>query len=122
MKKTLILALIALTGCYYDSEEELYPDNGCDTTNVTFSATVFPIIQNNCLSCHGSNPPQGGVYLGNYTSISAAAQIPAGQSGSLYGAITHNSSNYAMPKGAPMLSDCKISQIKAWIDNGTPNN
>ena len=47
MKKLLIIPLLALlAGCYYDNEEELYANQGnnCDTTNVTFSGTVFPVI------------------------------------------------------------------------------
>lgn len=33
---------------------------GCDTVNVTFSGTVKPILQNNCVGCHsGPTPPRG---------------------------------------------------------------
>src|ERR1044071_2718518 len=35
----------------------------CDTSNVTFSATVFPIIQSNCLGCHSSPGGGGGILL-----------------------------------------------------------
>lgn len=123
MKKLMILALIALSGCYYDNEEELYPNVAeCDTTNVTYSGTVLPILQENCFICHAANPPEGGIYLGDYTSISAAGKIAAGQPGSLYGAVSHNPNNSPMPKGGAQLSDCKIRQIKVWIDAGTPNN
>jgi len=119
----LLLPLLALTGCYYDNEEELYPNPPeCDTTNVTYSATILPIIRDNCFVCHNANPPQGNIFLGDYASISAAAQIPEGQSGSLYGAITHNPDNFPMPKSGTQLSDCNISKIKAWINAGTPNN
>ena len=60
--------------------------------------------------------------LKDYESISAAAKIPAGQPGSLYGAISHNPGNSPMPKNGTQLSDCKIKQVKVWIDAGTPNN
>jgi hypothetical protein len=124
MKKLLIIfSLAILAGCYYDNEEELYPyEVACDTTNVTYSGTVFPIIDESCSSCHTGSAPQGNVLLADYESISAAAAIPAGQPGSLYGAITHNPGNSAMPKNGTKLSDCKISQIKVWIDAGSPNN
>ena len=125
MKKSLIILLLAiLAGCYYDTEEELYPDQGsdCDTTNVTYSATVYPIISSTCTGCHSGSAPQGNVLLEDYASISSAAAIPAGQYGSLYGAISHDPGNSPMPKNGTQLSDCKIRQIKAWIDDGRPNN
>jgi hypothetical protein len=125
MKITLIFLLLALafTGCYYDNEEELYPNPPeCDTTNVTFSGTILPIITDNCKACHGSGSQQGGVLLEDYASISAAANIPPGQYGSLYGAVSHDPGNSPMPKGGTQLSDCNIRKIKTWIDAGTPNN
>ena len=125
MKKLLIiLSLAILAGCYYDNEEELYPDQGsdCDTTNVTFSGTVFPIINSNCSSCHTGSAPEANVLLADYESIKAHAIIPAGQPGSLYGAITHDPLNSAMPKNGTQLSDCEIKKIKTWIDAGSPDN
>ena len=33
--------MLNFTGCYYDDVETLYPQvAGCDTTNVTYSATI----------------------------------------------------------------------------------
>jgi hypothetical protein len=123
MKKLLILALVVLAGCYYDNEEELYPNPPeCDTTNVTYSGTIYPIIENNCKFCHGSGSQQGGILLEDYSSISAAAQKPAGQPGSLYGAVSHHPDNYPMPKNGNKLSDCNIKKIEIWISDGTPNN
>jgi mono/diheme cytochrome c family protein len=125
MKKLIIISLLAiLAGCYYDNEEELYPyqPGNCDTTNVTYSGTIFPVINTNCISCHSGSAPQGNVLLQDYTTISAAAAIPAGQFGSLYGAISHASGNSPMPKNGTQLSDCTIKQLKKWMDDGTPNN
>jgi cytochrome c553 len=124
MKKLIILLLVILTACYYDNEEELYPEGStpCDTTNVTYSGTVLPIIQANCIGCHSGGSPQGNVSLEDYNSISAAGQIPAGTYGSLYGVISHASGNSPMPKNGSKLSDCDISKIKKWIDDGTPDN
>jgi len=124
MKKLLIISLLAiLAGCYYDNEEELYPNvPDCDTTNVTYSGTIWPIISSNCTSCHSGSAPQGNRHLDDYASISAAALVPAGQPGSLYGAISHHPDNSPMPKNGTKLSDCKIAQVKAWIDAGVPDN
>jgi len=119
-----VMLLVFLGNCTYNNEQDLYPpgSENCDTTNVTYSGTVFPIINAYCSSCHGGAAPEGNVFLGDYNSISAAAIIPAGQPGSLYGAITHNPGNSAMPKNGTPLSHCKITQIKLWIDAGAPNN
>jgi len=125
MKKILIISLLAiLAGCYYDNEEELYPGEGsdCDTTNVTFSGTIFPMINSNCTGCHSGSAPSGNILLTDYATISAQAAIPAGQAGSLYGAITHDPGNSAMPKNGTKLSDCMIKQVKVWIDAGIPDN
>jgi hypothetical protein len=126
MKRCLLLLpfLALLAGCYYDTEEVLYPDqpNDCDTTNVTYSGTIFPVINDNCTSCHSGSAPQGNIKLEDYATISAAAAIPAGQSGSLYGAISHDPGNSPMPKNGTQLSDCKIKQVKVWIDAGRPDN
>jgi hypothetical protein len=125
MKKLAIISLLAiLAGCYYDNEQDLYPnpDSNCDTTNVTFSGTVYPIINSNCSLCHTGSTPEGNILLADYTTISAQAAIPAGQAGSLYGAISHDPGNSAMPKNGTQLSDCNIKKIKVWIDAGRPNN
>lgn len=125
MKNLLFLAfaLFIFSGCYYDNEEELYPNPPeCDTTNVTFSGTILPIIKDNCKVCHGSGSQQGGILLEDYASISAQAQVPVGQYGSLYGAVSHASGNSPMPKGGNQLSDCNIKKIEVWINAGTPNN
>lgn len=125
MKKILIIFMVILAGCYYDNEEELYPEGlaPCDTTGVTYSGTVLPILQaNNCTGCHSGAAPQGNVSLDDHTSIAAAGQVPAGQPGSLYGSISHADGNFPMPKNGNKLSDCDISKIKKWIDEGTPLN
>lgn len=98
------------------------PPPACDLSNVTFSATIWPIINTNCVSCHSGASPNGGVRLESYATIVVQASIPVGSYGSLYGAITHNSGNNNMPQNADKLSDCNISKIKTWIDAGMPNN
>ncbi|MBK9291730.1 MAG: hypothetical protein IPM52_08910 [Bacteroidetes bacterium] len=91
--------------------------NNCDTLNVTFSAHIQPIMQNNCTGCHSGSQPQGGILLTDHTTISAAAAT-----GRLLGSIMHSPGYAAMPQGAPKLDNCKITQIRKWIENGSPNN
>ena len=115
----LILTLtVLITGCYYDVEEELYPPNNCDTTNVTYSSTISTIINNNaCLSCHSGASPSGGFSLESYANVKAKVN-----DGRLFGSINHSSGFAPMPQGLNKMSQCDINKVKAWIDAGAPNN
>lgn len=113
-----ILIVVTLQSCYYDNEEDLYPNPPeCDTINVSYSQDVWPIISSNCTSCHSGGAPSGNVYLDNYDNIVIAAD-----NGSLMGAIKHENGYSPMPKGGAMLSDCNIAIIQKWVDDGTPDN
>ena len=92
-------------------------DEDCDTTNVTFSGTIWPMISLNCTGCHSGAEPAGNIRLEDYASV----VIPASD-GRLFGAISHSAGFSPMPKNQPQLSDCKIEQVKTWIEDGTPNN
>ena len=89
----------------------------CDTVNVSFSENVWPIIQGSCFGCHSGSTPQGGISLEGYDNVVAVANT-----GRLMGAIRHESGFSPMPQNGAQLSDCKITQIQKWIDDGTPNN
>lgn len=126
MKQTIKISLIVLialvTGCYYDSEEKLYPQlsTSCDLTNVTFAATVTPILQASCFSCHSNSKAAnsgGGIKVQNYADV-----LTIVKNGKLMGAVNHSSGYQAMPKGGGKLTDCEINQLQKWIDNGTLNN
>jgi hypothetical protein len=91
--------------------------NGCDTSSVTFSASVFPIIQTNCVGCHSGSSPQGGFSITNYTQTAAAAT-----SGKLMNALNGTGGITQMPLNQPPLSDCAKRTIEIWIADGTPNN
>lgn len=109
----------ALTGCYYDVEEELYPGSqNCDNTAVTFSERIQPLITANCSqSCHSNATMNGNISLEGYDNIQQQAE-----NGNLMGVITHETGFSPMPQGQPQLPQCDIEAIQAWIDNGTPND
>ena len=110
------VCLLFLGGCYYDNEEELYPagSNPCDTSKVTYTATVEPFVQENCVSCHNDQLANGNVRLDGYDFVKAAALT-----GPLYPSVSYSAGAKEMPPSGK-LSDCSIKQIKAWIDAGAP--
>jgi mono/diheme cytochrome c family protein len=119
IKASIAMAVIVfMQSCYYDVEDELYPQTAaCDTLDVTFTNSVFPIINSNCTSCHSGAAPSGNVMLEDYNDISAAAN-----NGSLLGVIRHEPGWSPMPKSGGKLNDCDIAQIETWVNDNAPNN
>ena len=113
------LAIIFEGGCYYDVAEELYPpsETFCDTTNISYSVKIVPVIQDNCYSCHTGAAPSGNVSLDSYAGVKAQAD-----NGKLIGTISHAAGFSPMPQGGNKLNSCQIAIIQTWIDNGAPNN
>lgn len=113
----LSISGLIFTSCYYDSEDELYPNGDCDTTNVTFSGTVQPILTANCNVCHSTAIASGGVITDNYNGI-----INHVNSGIFWKAINHESGAIPMPQNGQKLPACDLAKIKSWINQGAPNN
>lgn len=90
--------------------------NSCDTTDFKYSTAIKPLIQNNCQGCHIGTAAGGNIDLSTYNGLKAVAQ-----NGKLYGSISWAPGFSAMPKGIK-LTDCRIKQVKKWIDAGCPNN
>lgn len=111
--------MLIMQSCYYDNMEDLYPDSGvgCDTTNVTFTAVIWPIIQSNCTGCHSGSAASGNVSLENYNDVAVYVENKR-----LMGTIRHETGYSPMPKGGNKLSDCNITQLEVWINNGYPDN
>lgn len=87
----------------------------CDTTNVTYTATLKPLLDLWCTGCHGGASPAAGISLGSYNELSAVAD-----GGRLIGAIRHQAGFYPMPKGGSFLSECQIREFELWISLGKP--
>lgn len=114
----LLFFSLALAGCYYDKENELYPDQAnCDTSGVmTYSQSVAPVMVANCNTCHSGANPEGGVITSNYDGLSVVAN-----NGKLWAAVNHEGS-LPMPQGGDKLPVCDLTKIKKWIDAGAPDN
>jgi len=122
---SIIVVSIFLYSCYYDNTEELYPKdvitNTCDTTNVTYAATVATIMNTSCstVGCHVGSLPAAGIDLSTYATVKVYAD-----NGVLMKTIKHQVGPGItnMPKGGQQLTACTISQLDAWINAGTLNN
>lgn len=114
IKITFVLALVLLSACYYDNEEELYGNEPCDTTNVTYSGTIEPIIQSSCATpgCHVTGGSANG-YFESYANVKAKVD-----NGSFENRVVVQRD---MPPGA-QLNDCQILVIQQWLADGAPNN
>lgn len=125
--KTLILGTIvfavlafAATGCYYDKQEVLSPTAGaiCDTSAVTFSRSVAPLLSLQCYGCHsnGSAAAFGdGIRLQEHADVKA--NLPR-----VLGAASWQNGFSPMPKNGARLSDCQIRILQIWSLNGAKND
>ena len=94
-------------------------------TNITFARDIAPIFQKNCIACHGSEKPQGGLRLD-----SEAATLKGGESGKviipgdsekspLVKRLLGVGEEARMPMGADPLPASQIKLIRAWIDQNS---
>ena len=110
----LSIGLTILSACTYD---EVKTAPTCDITVATYAGTMRPLFDANCLSCHSTGNSQGGINLETYE---GAKQVVT--AGRLVGAVKHLNGFTPMPQFAPMLPECDIKKIEAWVDNGATNN
>lgn len=91
----------------------------CDSTNVSFAATIYPVVQTYCLGCHNAGSAQGGVNLTGYANV--LAQV---NNSKLMKTIKHETGPgiVAMPYNAAKLNDCTIAKFQSWVNAGAPNN
>ncbi len=131
MKSLFIFSFFALVlfSCRYDKENIPDPTttSGCDTLNVSYSATVKPILQANCYPCHSTYyaTTNGALDLEDWNSLKNYLTYFYRGDG-IYGSkfyhiIRHDGLVTPMPPTGK-LSDCDISKIHSWIAAGAPAN
>ncbi|HSF90549.1 MAG TPA: hypothetical protein VLA46_14090 [Saprospiraceae bacterium] len=112
-----ICILLVLNSCVSNVEEELYPPETCDTTQVTYSGTIAPIIELNCYACHEGDQSVSGIPLNGYNNLKA--MVDAGR---LVGSLRHLDGFSPMPQNASALPECELLKIEKWVDDGAPDN
>lgn len=108
----LILTTL-LSGCYYDVESELYPENNCEVPeNVSYEFHIEPIVSASCATpnCHVS----GGNANGNFETYDGV--LAKVNNGSFEEEVIISQS---MPPSGP-LPDCQLQLIEAWLSQGAP--
>ena len=125
-KITIFFSLVimySISACYYDKKDQIYPQvvaSACDTTNITYTAVVAPIIKTNCAMCHAAavaNMSGAGIVLDNYASMK-----PYITNNFLLNSIVQNGTVPPMPLNMPKMDACSIKKISVWINNGALNN
>lgn len=127
MKKLLlsaaILSVIA-TGCYNDKYDKLYPapvTTTCDTSAVSYAATIQPIFNTYCTSCHATGGT--GISYGDMTSYNSTWTSSRNLSNMIRDInIASTSDINHMPQNTASLPACDINKITAWIHQGALNN
>jgi len=116
----LVLAVLLFSqGCYYDSEEVLYPNSFCDTVNVTYSSTIEPIMQARCATpaCHVAS----GDGTGDFST--RAGVVASIENGAFLPSIRRSPGAIPMPLlPSDPLRACDIDKIEIWIAEGMPDN
>lgn len=83
----------------------------CDTTLFTFSQGIFPILEQNCLGCHGAGSTDGD--FSNYQNIFDNVSL-------IWSRIDANEMP-PQPEGLG-LPQCEKTIIQKWMAVGSPNN
>ena len=124
MKKILFFAGMSLmmASCYNDKYDKLYPappPTTCDTTNVSFSATILPLLRSDGCTVSGCHDAASSTM--DLTSYSSRLVRDAGN-GTLLSDINQGSGSDPMPKSGGKIAACDINKITAWINQGYKNN
>ncbi len=105
-----VMALWAVSCEYHVENEDLQVDDSCDVV-VSYSATIRPLIDNNCMPCHnGDGSVPFAPDLTTYSGVESIALL-----------IKEVTQTRRMPKEGS-ITDAQIASIKCWVDNGALDN
>lgn len=120
---SLLVCTIIFQGCFYDKADQQYPSTGsCDTTDIRYNTEIKAILDEHCKTCHDGTASISGIDLYDHSTISNLALDGQFTYGTLLSAVMHKGGAPTMPQTGPMLQDCDINKIAAWVHSGAPNN
>ena len=103
-------------GCANASEDDLTESQ--QPNLITYANDVKPIMDNNCVSCHGTTPdPGANISLVTYNNVKSAVQ-----NNNLISKINGNGPGGLMPQGGPKLPQNLIDLIEKWESDGFLEN
>lgn len=114
MKSIRFFLIISFVYSIISCGSSTYEDIAAKPENITYSNAVKPIIDNNCISCHGD--------LGNqFPKLDTYTQVKdATETGDVLCRIDDQSCGSVMPQGGRM-TQTNINIIKKWAENKFPN-
>lgn len=96
-------------------------------STVDFEKEIEPLLEGNCLDCHGPDEQKGAFRVDRLASLlrggdsGEAAIVPGDPAASfLIKAIRHEEPDYEMPPRGKPLSEADIARIERWISDGAP--
>ena len=114
-----LFAIVPLfIACSHDVDDVLPPLVLCDTSAVTWSATIVPILQTRCAlpTCH----VPGGNGTGNFTTY--AGVLTHVENGKLLNAVQHLPGALPMPPDGATIPECDIQALVTWVNDGAFEN
>ena len=118
------LATLALAAAVGQPSLAQSNTSGEPPSSVDFEAEVFPLFEQRCLACHGSEQQMGGFRLDSKVTalkggVSGRDILPGNADGSpLFQRIAGIGDLNAMPMTGERLSPDEVALVKAWIDEG----
>src|ERR1700722_20291954 len=109
--------VLYLSGCAKESADRLSEGSTCDTTGVSYSKQILPILEDNYSTCHQGAAAASSIDLSNAATLQSHVA-----NGDLVSAATHAGSVTPMPYELPMLPSCEVNTIVAWVHQGALNN
>src|SRR5688572_28207194 len=117
--RTLILGLASAALIFAAASRAETPVQAQNTTRVTFTETIAPIVYENCVSCH--RPGEAAPFsLISYDDVRNRGQLISAVTTSRYmppWQATHGFGDFADER---RLTDAQIAAIATWVKNGMP--
>jgi len=121
MRRILVFTVLVVSfvsSCTYNSIEDLDPSR-CDTTGVTYSGYVEPLISESCAyaGCHLGNFAAAQLDLSEYDQVKSVVD-----NGKLQDRINRAAGDPLLMPSTGKLAPCQITKIEAWIEAGAQEN
>ncbi len=94
------------------------------TSGVSFTKDILPILQSRCVNCHGGERVSNGLSMKTYTDLMSGSQngpvvTPGNAADST---MIQMIAEQKMPKNGPKLTPSQVQTITDWVNQGALNN